>query len=97
MTTTCARDHDCTCVSLVQAGYNYKFAFGEGGHNMVHGGSIFPDTLRYIWSDCLPASGDEGAGYAGGIVSAAVDGIRVADALLAGVFTTGDAIVIPGS
>lgn len=66
MTTTCARDHDCTCVSLVQAGYNYKFAFGEGGHNMVHGGSIFPDTLRYIWSDCLTASGDEGAGYAGG-------------------------------
>jgi hypothetical protein len=52
--------------SLHYAGYNYQFAFGEGGHNMVHGGAIFPDTLRYIWSDCLTATGEEGAGYTGG-------------------------------
>lgn len=33
---------------------------------MVQGGSLLPDTLRYIWSDCLTATGEEGAGFAGG-------------------------------
>jgi enterochelin esterase family protein len=35
--------------SLKYAGYDYKFVMGEGTHNMKHGGSILPDTLRWIW------------------------------------------------
>jgi enterochelin esterase-like enzyme len=31
--------------------YDYQFVFGEGGHNLKHGGSIFPDTLRWLWRD----------------------------------------------
>lgn len=31
--------------------YDYKFVFGEGGHSIRHGGSIFPDTLRWLWRD----------------------------------------------
>ena len=42
-------------------------AFGEGGHNMVHGGALLPDTLRWIWSDCLDVKEEDGdTGYAGG-------------------------------
>ncbi|WP_194286531.1 esterase family protein [Rahnella sp. RcJ3] len=29
--------------------YDYRFEFGEGGHTLMHGGSIFPDTLRWLW------------------------------------------------
>lgn len=29
--------------------YDYKFVYGEGGHNGKHGGSIFPDSLRWLW------------------------------------------------
>lgn len=32
-------------------GYDYKFVFGEGEHNPIHGGAIFPDTLRWLWRD----------------------------------------------
>jgi enterochelin esterase family protein len=31
--------------------YDYQFIFGEGGHSIKHGGSIFPDTLRWLWRD----------------------------------------------
>lgn len=31
--------------------YDYKFEYGDGGHNMKHGGAIFPDTLRWLWRD----------------------------------------------
>lgn len=31
--------------------YDYRFVFGEGGHSIKHGGSIFPDTLRWLWRD----------------------------------------------
>jgi enterochelin esterase family protein len=31
--------------------YDYQFVFGEGGHNLKHGGSIFPETLRWLWRD----------------------------------------------
>jgi enterochelin esterase-like enzyme len=33
------------------AGYNYRFVMGKGTHNTKHAGSIFPDTLRWIWAD----------------------------------------------
>ena len=30
-------------------GYDYQFVMGDGGHNLHHGGAIFPDTLRWLW------------------------------------------------
>ena len=29
--------------------YDYQFVFGNGGHNYIHGGAIFPETLRWLW------------------------------------------------
>ena len=37
--------------ALKFSGYDYKFEFGDGGHSPKHGGSIFPDTLRWLWRD----------------------------------------------
>ncbi len=37
--------------ALAYSDYDYKFVFGEGGHSLVHGGAIFPDTLRWLWRD----------------------------------------------
>lgn len=55
---------DATCVSghwplanqemaaaLEYAGYEVKFAFGEGGHSLRHGGAIFADSLRWLWRE----------------------------------------------
>ena len=35
-------------------GYDYKFVFGDGGHTGKHGGSIFPDSLRWLWREYQP-------------------------------------------
>ncbi|OYW16705.1 MAG: esterase [Planctomycetales bacterium 12-60-4] len=35
--------------SLKFAGYDFKFVLGEGTHNGKHGGSMLPDTLRWLW------------------------------------------------
>jgi enterochelin esterase-like enzyme len=37
--------------ALKFAGYDHKFVLGDGGHSGKHGGSIFPDTLRWLWRD----------------------------------------------
>lgn len=37
--------------ALEYSEYDYKFVFGEGGHTLMHGGAIFPNTLRWIWRD----------------------------------------------
>jgi enterochelin esterase family protein len=37
--------------ALAYRKYDYKFVFGEGGHNDIHGGSILPDSLRWLWRD----------------------------------------------
>lgn len=29
--------------------YDHKVAWGDGGHNGKHGGSILPDSLRWLW------------------------------------------------
>jgi enterochelin esterase family protein len=34
--------------------YDYRFEFGEGGHNLRHGGMLFPDTMRWLWRDFTP-------------------------------------------
>jgi enterochelin esterase family protein len=31
------------------AGYEVEFVFGEGGHNLRHGGAVFADALRWLW------------------------------------------------
>ncbi len=42
--------------ALKFSGYEYKFVYGEGGHNGIHGGAILPDSLRWLWSDVGPES-----------------------------------------
>lgn len=37
--------------ALKFAGYDYRFEFGDGGHNGKHGGSLLPDSLRWLWKD----------------------------------------------
>jgi enterochelin esterase family protein len=37
--------------ALKFAGYDYQFVLGDGGHSGKHGGSIFPETLRWLWRD----------------------------------------------
>lgn len=32
-------------------GYDYKFVYGEGGHNGIHGGAILPDSMRWLWRE----------------------------------------------
>ncbi len=29
--------------------YDYRFVYGQGGHNGNHGGAILPDSLRWLW------------------------------------------------
>lgn len=35
--------------SLAFAKYDYKFVYGEGAHNGIHGGTILPDSMRWLW------------------------------------------------
>lgn len=37
--------------ALKFAGWDYRFVFGDGGHNGRHGGAILPDSLRWLWRD----------------------------------------------
>jgi enterochelin esterase-like enzyme len=32
-------------------GYDYRFEFGDGGHTHKHGGSLLPESLRWLWRD----------------------------------------------
>jgi enterochelin esterase family protein len=32
-------------------GYDYRFEYGDGGHNGKHGGAILPDSLRWLWRE----------------------------------------------
>jgi enterochelin esterase family protein len=38
--------------ALAYAGYDHQFVFGSGGHSLRHGGAIFADSLRWLWSVC---------------------------------------------
>ena len=42
--------------ALKFAKYDYQFVAGDGGHNGKHGGSILPDSLRWLWRDYKPAA-----------------------------------------
>ncbi|QDV85036.1 alpha/beta hydrolase-fold protein [Planctomycetes bacterium TBK1r] len=37
--------------ALQYAGYHYKLVMTEGGHSGKWGGEVFPDALRWLWSD----------------------------------------------
>lgn len=37
--------------ALKFAGYDYRFEFGEGGHNGIHGGALLPESLKWLWRD----------------------------------------------
>ena len=37
--------------ALQLAGYDVKHEWGDGGHDGKHGGSIFPDAMRWLWRD----------------------------------------------
>lgn len=37
--------------ALQYARYDHRFEFGSGGHDLQHGGAIFPATLRWLWRD----------------------------------------------
>ena len=36
-------------LALKFAKYDYRFVYGDGGHNGKHGGAILPDSLRWLW------------------------------------------------
>jgi len=42
--------------ALKFAGYDYKFEYGDGGHNGKHGGATLPDALRWLWRAEAPAA-----------------------------------------
>ena len=37
--------------ALEYAGYDFRFEYGNGGHTLRHGGALFADSLRFIWSN----------------------------------------------
>jgi len=37
--------------ALAYRQYDHQLVIGEGGHNLVHATSIFPDTMRWLWRD----------------------------------------------
>jgi enterochelin esterase family protein len=37
--------------SLEFAGYDFRYAWGNGFHNYQHARALFPDTLRWLWHD----------------------------------------------
>jgi enterochelin esterase family protein len=37
--------------ALEEKDYDYKYVYGEGAHSGNHGGTIFPDTMRWLWRD----------------------------------------------
>ncbi len=37
--------------ALKFAKYDYRFEYGDGGHNLKHGGAIFPETMRWLWRE----------------------------------------------
>jgi enterochelin esterase family protein len=39
--------------------YDHKVAWGDGGHNGKHGGSILPESLRWLWREDAKAAGSD--------------------------------------
>lgn len=45
--------------ALEFAKYEYKFVFGDGGHNGKHGGAILPESLRWLWEPEMKKEGGQ--------------------------------------
>jgi sugar lactone lactonase YvrE/enterochelin esterase-like enzyme len=41
--------------SLRYMNYDYHLEYGDGGHNGRHGGTLLPESLRWLWRDYQPA------------------------------------------
>ena len=37
--------------ALVFAGYDYRFEYGHGGHSLRHGGSLFAESLQWLFAE----------------------------------------------
>ncbi len=37
--------------ALAYAGYDFKFVTGDQDHDLIQGGSVMPDALRWLWRD----------------------------------------------
>jgi enterochelin esterase family protein len=37
--------------ALKFAKYDFKFVYGQGAHNGIHGGAILPESLEWLWRD----------------------------------------------
>ncbi len=46
--------------ALKFAGYDYRFDYGDGGHNDKHGGAVLPDALRWLWRDVKTETSSSG-------------------------------------
>jgi enterochelin esterase family protein len=42
--------------ALKDKGYDVTYVLGDGIHSSKHGGSILPDSMRWLWSDQVPAA-----------------------------------------
>ena len=47
--------------ALLFARYDHRVEIGSGGHNLFHGGAIFPGTMRWIWRDYPGVEGADDA------------------------------------
>jgi enterochelin esterase family protein len=43
------RANEMMAASLKYMHYDYQFVQGDGAHNSNHGGSIFPDAMKWLW------------------------------------------------
>ena len=48
--------------ALQYARYDHRFELGAGGHDLGHGGAIFPATLRWLWRGYPGVRGEAGPG-----------------------------------
>jgi enterochelin esterase family protein len=35
--------------ALAERGYDFRLVVGDGGHDGNHGGTVFPDAMRWLW------------------------------------------------
>ena len=45
-----ATANQAMAAAFAYVGYDHRFVFGQGGHTLRHGGAIFADTLKWLFS-----------------------------------------------
>lgn len=43
--------NQCMAAAFKFMKYDYRFEYGDGGHNGRHGGAIMPESLRWLWRE----------------------------------------------